>query len=167
VLLLDNGKPATYKEAIMGPDSVKWQHTMKSEIESMYENQVWNLVDPPEGSRPIECKWIDKKKTNADGNVSFYKARLVAKGFRQIQGIDYNETFSPVAMLKYVRILLAISAYYNYEIWKMDVKTTFLYGKLTEDVHMVQPESFIDLVSAEKVCKLQRSIYGLKQESRS
>jgi hypothetical protein len=149
VLLLDNGKPATYKEAIMGPDSVKWPHTMKSEIESMYENQVWNLVDP------IKCKWIYKKKTNADGNVSVYKARLVAKGFRQIQGIDYDETFSPVVMLKYVRILLAISAYYNYEIRKMDVKTTFLYGKLTEDVDMVQPESFVDPVSAGKVCKLQ------------
>ena len=66
------------------------------------ENQVWNLMDPPEGSKPIECKWIFKSKTNADSNVTVYKARLVAKGFRQIQGIDYEETFSPVAMLKSV-----------------------------------------------------------------
>ena len=121
VLLLDNDEPTTYKEAMMGPDSVKWLNAMKSEIESMYENQVWNLVDPPEGSKPIECKWIFKKKTDADGNVTVYKARLVAKGFRQIQGIDYEETFSPVAMLKSVRILLAIAAYYDYEIWQMDV----------------------------------------------
>ena len=90
---------------------------MKSEIESMYENQVWNLIDPPVGSKPIECKWIYKKKTDTDGNVTVYKARLVAKGFRQIQGIDYEETFSPVAMLKSVRILLAIAAYFDYEIW--------------------------------------------------
>ena len=125
---------------MMGPDSVKWLNAMKSKIESMYENQVWNLVDPPEGSKPIECKWIFKKKINADGNVTVYKARLVAKGFRQIQEIDYEETFSPVAMLKSVRILLAIGAYYNYEIWQMDVKTAFLNGMLSEDVYMMQPE---------------------------
>jgi hypothetical protein len=167
MLLLDNDEPATFKESMMGPDSVKWQKAMKSEIESMYENQVWSLVDPPEGSRPIECKWIYKKKTDADENVSIYKSRLIAKGFQQIQGIDYDETFSPVAMLKSIRILLAIAAYYNYEIWQMDVKTMFLYGMLTEDVHMVQLEGFVDLENAGNVCKLQRSIYGLKQASRS
>ena len=140
---------------------------MKSEIESMYENQVWNLVDPPEGSKPIECKWIFKKKTDADGNVTVYKARLVAKGFRQIQGIDYEETFSPVAMLKSVRILLAIAAYYDYEIWQMDVKTAFLNGMLSEDVYMMQPEGFVNPQYAGKVCKLQIFIYGLKQASRS
>ena len=166
-MLLDNDEPTTYKEAMMGPDSVKWLNAMKSEIESMYENQVWNLVDPPEGSKPIECKWIFKKKTDADGNVTVYKARLVAKGFRQIQGIDYEETFSPVAMLKSVRILLAIAAYYDYEIWQMDVKTAFLNGMLSEDVYMIQPEGFVNPQYAGKVCKLQRSIYGLKQASRS
>jgi hypothetical protein len=84
VKLLDNDEPATYKEAMMGPDSIKWLQAMKSEIESMYENQVWSLADPPEVSRPIEYKWIFKKKTDANGNVSVYKARLVTKGFRQI-----------------------------------------------------------------------------------
>lgn len=106
-----------------GPDSEKWLKAMKSEIDSMHENQVCNLVDPPESVRPIECKWIYKKKIDIDGNVSIYKARLVAKGFRQIQGVDCDETFSPAAMLKSVRILLAIVAYYDYEIWHMDVKT--------------------------------------------
>jgi hypothetical protein len=84
----------------------------------------------------IECKWIFKKNTDADGNVHFYKARLVAKGFRQIQGVDYDETFSPVAMLKSIQILLAIGAYYDYEIWQMDVKMAFLNGNLSEDVYM-------------------------------
>ena len=167
VLLLDNDEPTTYKEAMMGPDSEKWQNAMKSEIESMYENQVWNLIDPPEGVKPIECKWIYKKKTDADGNVTVFKARLVAKGFRQIQGVDYDETFSPVAMLKSVRILLVIAAYYDYEIWQMDVKTAFLNGMLTEDVYMTQPEGFESPKDAGKVCKLQHSIYGLKQASRS
>jgi hypothetical protein len=102
-----------------------------------------------------------------DGNVHIHKARLVAKGFRQVQGVDYDETFSPVAMLKSIWIILAIAAYFDYEIWQMDVKTTFLNGNLTEDVYMTQPERFVDPTNAGKVCKLQKSIYGLKQASRS
>jgi hypothetical protein len=102
-----------------------------------------------------------------DGNVHIYKARFVAKGCRQIQGVDYEETFSPVAILKSVRILLAIPAYYGYEIWQMHVKTAFLNGHVSEDVYMTQPEGFVDLENAGKICKLQRSIYGLKQASRS
>ncbi|KAD4385276.1 hypothetical protein E3N88_25444 [Mikania micrantha] len=100
------------------------------------------------------------------GNVHTYKARLVAKGFTQTQGVDYDETFSPVAMIKLIRILLAIAAYYDYEIWQMDVKTTFLNEHLSEDVYMVQPDGFIDPKYPSKVCKLNKSIYGLKQASR-
>ena len=96
-----------------------------------------------------------------------YKARLVAKGYTQKQGIDYEETFSPVAMLKSIRILLAISAYYDYEIWQMDVKTAFLNGNIKEEIYMKQPEGFISSGIEQKVCKLQRSSYGLKQVSRS
>lgn len=167
LLLLDNDEPATYAEAMMDPDSEKWQSAMRSEIDSMKDNQVWNLVDPPDGVRTIECKWIYKKKIDMDGNVHIYKARLVAKGFRQVQGVDYDETFSPVAMLKSIRIILAIAAYFDYEIWQMDVKTAFLNGNLTEDVYMIQPEGFVDPKNAGKICKLQKSIYGLKQASRS
>ena len=82
----------------------------------MYENKVWTLVDLPDDRQTIENKWIFKNKTDADGNVTMYKAWLVAKGFRQVQGVDYDETFSPTAMLKSVRIMLAIAAFYNYEI---------------------------------------------------
>ena len=103
----------------------------------------------------------------ADGNVIISKARLVAKGFRQIQGVDYDETFSPVAMLKSVRIMFAIAANFDYEIWQMDVKTAFLNGKIEEELYMIQPKGFVDIKDANKVCKLQRSIYGLKQASRS
>ena len=109
---------------------------MKSEMDSMYTNQVWTLVDPPEGIKPIGHKWIFKKKTDMEGNVITYKVRLVAKGYRQKQGVDYDETFSPVAMLKSIRILLATATHYDYEIWKMDVKTTFLNGNLTKEVYM-------------------------------
>ena len=91
----------------------------------------------------------------------------MAKGFKQIQGVDYDETFSPIAMLKSIRILLAIAAFYDYEIWQMDVKTTFLNGNLSEDVYTIQPEGFVDPTNARKICKLHKSIYGLKQASRS
>jgi hypothetical protein len=102
-----------------------------------------------------------------DGNMTTYKARLVAKGFSQIQGIDYEETFSPVAMFKSIRIMIAIAAFHDYEIWQLDVKTAFLNGKLDEDVYMIQPQGFEDPNNSEKVCKLEKAIYGLKQASRS
>ena len=117
--------------------------------------------------RPLRINGFSKEKTDADGNVTIYKARLVAKGFRKIQGVDYDETFSPVAMLKSVRIMLAIAAYFDYEIWQMDVKTAFLNGNIEEELYMIQPKGFVDPKDANKVCKLQRSIYGLKQASRS
>ena len=98
------------------PDSEQWQDAMKFEIDSMKENQVWNLIDPPDGVKTVECKWIYKKEKDMDGNVHIHKARLVAKCFRQVQGVDYDETFSPVAMLKSIRIILAIAAYFDYEI---------------------------------------------------
>jgi hypothetical protein len=108
--IVENDEPATYDEAMMSPDSNKWHEAMKSEMKSMYENQVWTLVELPNDRKAVENKWIFKKKTDANGNVTIYKARLIAKGFQQIQGIDYNETFSLIAMLKSVRIMLAIAA---------------------------------------------------------
>ncbi|GJW84748.1 retrotransposon protein, putative, ty1-copia subclass [Tanacetum coccineum] len=102
-----------------------------------------------------------------DGNVHNFKARLVVKGFTQTYKVDYVETFSPVAYIRAIRILLAIAAYYDYEIWKIDVKTAFLNGHLSEDVYMVQPQGFVDPKHPNKVCKLQHSIYGLNQASRS
>ncbi|KAK1558179.1 hypothetical protein QYE76_027154, partial [Lolium multiflorum] len=169
VMIVDNNDedPATYEEAMMSPDSNKWQEAMKSEMGSMYDNKVWTLVELPDSRKAVENKWIFKRKTDADGNITVYKARLVAKGFRQIQGVDYDETFSPVAKLKSVRILLAIAAFFDYEIWQMDVKTAFLNGDIEEELYMVQPKGFVDPKNADKVCKLQRSIYGLKQASRS
>ena len=112
---------------------------MKYEMGSMYENKVWTLVDLPDDRQAIENKWIFKKKTDADGNVTVYKARVVAKGFRQVQGVDYDEIFSLVAMLK-----LAIGAFYDYEIWQMVVKTVFLNGYVKEELYMMQPEGFVN-----------------------
>ncbi|KAJ9553546.1 hypothetical protein OSB04_017591 [Centaurea solstitialis] len=163
----DLNEPTSYGEAVSGSESEQWREAMKAEMQSMYDNQVWELTDLPQHCRAVGRKWVFKKKTDMDGNVHTFKARLVAKGFTQTHGIDYDETFSPVAMLKSIRILMAISAYFNYEIWQMDVKTAFLNGKLTEDVYMEQPEGFEDPKNPNKVCKLLKSIYGLKQASRS
>ena len=115
-MLLDNNEPTSYGEAMVGPYSDKWLEAMKSEIGSMYENKVWTLVDLPDDQQAIENKWIFKMKTDADGNVIVYKARLVAKGFSQVQGVDYDENFSPVAMLKSVGIMLALAVFFDYEI---------------------------------------------------
>ena len=105
-------------------------------MQSMYDNQVWTLIDPPDGLKTIGYKWVFKRKTDMNGNVHTFQAKLVAKGFKQIHGIDYDETYSPVAMLKSIRILLAIVIYYTYKIQQMDVKTVFLNGNLLEDVYM-------------------------------
>ena len=108
-----------------------------------------------------------KRKRGVDGKVEIYKARLVAKGYSQKSGFDYMETFSPMAMIKSIRMLLSITAYYDYEIWKMDVKTAFLNGYLEEIIYMMQLDGFITKGQEHMVCKLHKSIYGHKQASRS
>nr|GEZ83743.1 hypothetical protein [Tanacetum cinerariifolium] len=133
----------------------------------MYDNKVWRLVVLPPNAKVVKSKWIYKKKTNINGKVHIYKARLVAKGCTQTYGVDYEETILPVADIRAIRILVSIAAYYNYEIWQIDVKTAFLNGFLEEEIYMEQPEGFIDHIHPKKVCKLQRSIYGLMQASRS
>ena len=153
--------PLSYKHAMDDPDKDKWLTAMEQELESMYSNSVWELVDIPESVRPIGCKWIYKKKRGVDGKVETFKARLEAKGYTQKERVDYEETLSPVAMLKSIRILLSIVAALDYEIWQMDVKTSFFYA------YMMQPEGFIVEGQEQKVCKLLRSIYGLKKASRS
>ena len=139
-MLLDHDEPMNYEEAMMSLGSDKWLEDMKSEIGSMYKNKVWTLVDLPDVWQAIENKWIFKKKTDTNRSITIYKARLVAKGFRQVQGVDYNEIFSTIAMLKSVRIMLAITTFY--EIWQMDVKTAFLNGFLKEELYMMLPKGF-------------------------
>ncbi|GJT16435.1 retrovirus-related pol polyprotein from transposon TNT 1-94 [Tanacetum coccineum] len=163
----DLNEPTSYKAAMLDLESNKWIDAMNAEIQSMMDNMVWVLVDLPPGCKTVGSRWLFKKKTDMDGIVHVYKARLVAKGYTQLYGVDYEETFSPVADIRAIRILISIAAYYDYEIWQMDVKTTFLNGYLDEDIYMVQPEGFVDPNHPRKVCKLQRSIYGLKQASRS
>ncbi|GJX65862.1 retrotransposon protein, putative, ty1-copia subclass [Tanacetum coccineum] len=137
----DLNEPTSYKAAMLDLESNKWIDAMNAEIQSMMDNMVWVLVDLPPGCKTVGSKWLFKKKTDMNGIVHVYKARLVAKGYTQLYGVDYEETFSPVADIRAIRILISIAAYYDYEIWQMDVKTTFLNGYLDEDIYMVQPEA--------------------------
>nr|GEY06604.1 retrotransposon protein, putative, Ty1-copia subclass [Tanacetum cinerariifolium] len=141
----DLREPANYKAAMLDPDKVIWQGAMDEEMNSMKVMKVWIVVDLPPNAKVVRSKWLYKKKTDMDGNVHIYKARLVAKGCTQTYGIDYEETFSPVADIRAIRILKAITAYYDYEIWKMYVKTAFLNGRLDEDIYMKQPKGIKDV----------------------
>jgi Reverse transcriptase (RNA-dependent DNA polymerase) len=135
-------------------------------MESMRSNNVWELVDLPEGHKAIGNKWVLKIKRLADGSIDRYKARLVAKGYTQQEGIDYEETFSPVVRFASIRLILAIIARLDLELHQMDVKTAFLNGNIEEEIYMEQPASFVVEDQEHKVCKLLRSIYGLKQSFR-
>ncbi|GJT03283.1 retrotransposon protein, putative, ty1-copia subclass [Tanacetum coccineum] len=176
----DLDEPVNYKAALLDPESDKWLNAMNMEMQSMKDNDVLELVDLPPNGKTVGHKWLFKKKTDMDGAVHTYKARLVAKGFTQTPGIDYEETFSPVADIRAIRILIAIAAFYDYEIWQMDVKKAFLNGYLNEEVYLkvlsvrnfiiksfiAIPEGFVSQKFPNRVCKLKRSIYGLKQASR-
>nr|GEV13763.1 putative retrotransposon protein [Tanacetum cinerariifolium] len=164
--LEDLGEPANYKAALLDPESEKWLNAMNVEMQSMKDNEVWVLVELPPNGKTVGSMWLFKKKTDMDRNVHIYKARLVAKGYTQTPRIDYEKTFSPVADRRAIRIPIAIAAYYDYEIWKMDVKTAFLNGYLNEEVYMKQPEGFVNPKYQNRVCKLKCSMYGLKQASR-
>jgi len=157
--------PVSYKKAIECEESDKWIDAMKDELKSMEQNQVWDLVKLPHDSKRVGCKWIFKIKRDSKGKIERYKARLVAKGFTQKDGIDYKETFSPVSKKDSLRIIMALVAHYDLELHQMDVKTAFLNGELEEEVYMDQPEGF-SIGGKDMVCKLKRSIYGLKQASR-
>jgi hypothetical protein len=156
-------EPQTYIEAMQSSDAKQWESAIKAEYESLIQNSTWQLVSPPAGRDIVKCKWVFKVKHNADGSIDRYKARLVAKGYTQREGIDYEETFSPVVRITSVRILLSIVAIYDLELHQMDVKTAFLNGLLQEEVYMAQPEGFIEAGQEHLVCKLNRALYGLKQ----
>lgn len=163
---LSEDDPITFLQAMSCSMSDKWTEAANEEYKSMLDNEVWEIVKLPEGKKPIGCKWIFKTKRDSNGNVSRYKARLVAKGYTQKEGIDYKETFSPVSSKDSFRTIMALVAHYDLELHQMDVKTAFLNGDIEETIYMVQPEHFTLGDAKDMVCKLKKSIYGLKQASR-
>ena len=153
--------PTTYEEAVIHSDQVEWEKAMGEEMKSLYKNKTWELVQLPHGKRAIGCKWVFAKKEG-----SRYKARLVAKGYAQKEGVDYNEVFSPVVKHSSIRILLALVAQFDLELAQLDVKTAFLHGELKEEIYMTQPNGFKVAGKEKLVCKLHKSLYGLKQSPR-
>src|SRR6266540_7118061 len=158
--------PTSYKEAMNNKHSPMWFDAMEEEMKSMSINDVWDLVEIPKGTKTVGCKWVYKTKHDSKGNIERFKVRLVAKGFTQREGIDYNETFSPISTKDSFRTVMALVAHYDLELHQMDVKTTFLNGDLHENVYMAQPEGFVMKGKEHMGCRLKKSIYGLKQASR-
>jgi hypothetical protein len=155
--------PKTIAETYFSPDADYWKEAMRSEMDSIMSNGTWEVVERPYGCKPMGCKWVLKKKLRTDGTIDKYKARLVAKGYTQKEGEDFLDTYSPVARLTTIRVLLSLAASHGLLVHQMDVKTTFLNGDLEEEIYMDHPEGFVVNGQQGMVCKLVKSLYGLKQ----
>eukprot|EP00253_Pinus_taeda_P002725 PITA_02725 len=158
-----NHDPDTFAEASGHPH---WESAMNEEYHSLLANDTWDLVPLPKGRKLVRCKWVYRAKYGPDGKVDKHKARLVAKGFSQVEGIDYIETFSPVAKINSIRLVLSLAASLKWEVHQMDVKSAFLHGDLHEEIYMEQPIGFIQTDSS-LVCRLNKSLYGLKRAPRA
>src|SRR5438046_746606 len=164
----DEDEPATMQEAINHPTRGKqWEEAFRNEYNSLIKNHTWDLVPRPKGRRIVTNKWALKHKKNEIARIVRLKVRLVARGFSQMYGVDYLDTYAPVVKLASIRILLAIAAIYGLEIHQMDVMTAFLAGDLEEEIFMEQPEGFeVGTKEDDLVCRLRRTLYGLKQGTR-
>ena len=152
-------EPEMFEEA---SQSAEWITAMKEEIIALEQNQTWDLVPKPKDVKPISCKWVYKIKHRPDGSIERYKARLVARGFSQKYELDYDETFSPVARLTTVRVLLALAANKDWNLWQMDVKNAFLQDELDREIYMEKPKGFESKAQPNYVCKLKKALYNLK-----
>ena len=150
----------------MAKEDPKWKEAMLEEMKAFEKNKTWELVDLPPGKQPVGCKWVFTIKHTPEGKVDRYKARLVAKGYTQTYGIDYDETFAPVAKMNSIRMLISCAVNLDWEIYQMDVKNAFLHGDLYE-VYMHIPPGFETNQTYGKVLRLHRSLYGLKQSPRA
>ena len=140
---------------------------MLEEIHALDQNKTWELVHLPDNKKAIGCKWVYSVKLKSDGSLERLKARLVAKGYAQTYGIDYSETFSPVAKMTSIRIFISLAAKNDWVLHQLDIKNAFLHGDLAEEVYMEQPPGFVAQGEYGKVCKLKKSLYGLKQSPRA
>ena len=157
-------EPETFEEAVKD-DS--WQKAMNNEIAMIEKNDTWELVNRPSDKPVIGVKWIYKTKLNLDGSVQKNKARLMAKGYTQKPGIDFNETFAPVARLDTIRTLVSLAAQKGWKLFQLDVKSIFLNGILHEEVYVDQPPGFVIKNKDDGVYRLKKALYGLKQAPRA
>ena len=159
--------PNTFDEALRSDDVDKWEAAMDEEYNSLLANGTWELTPLPKQRKSVSCKWVFKTKRDAKGDIVRHKARLVARGFSQVYGVDFNETFAPVVKFTTIWCILALGTALDLEMHQMDVKTAFLNGDLEEDIYMDQPKGFVQRGHEHLVCKLKKSLYGLKQASRA
>ena len=157
-------EPENYEDAQMNP---AWQEAMKEEIHMIEKNHTWELVDRPADKNIIGVKWIFRTKLNADSSINKFKARLVVKGYAQVYGVDYSDTFAPVARMDTIRLLLAVAAHKNWKVFQMDVKSAFLNGDLQEEIYVEQPAGFVVQGEEDKVYMLKKTLYGLKHAPRA
>jgi hypothetical protein len=157
-------EPNNFNEANKYDQCVK---AMNDELDQIEKNNTWEMVQRPEGKNVIGSKWIFKNKLNEQGQVIRNKARLVCKGYAQIEGLDFGETFVPIARLEAIRMFLAYACHKSFKVYQMDVKSTFLNGDLSEEDYMEQLEDFKLFDNPELVCKLKKSLYGLKKSPRA
>ncbi|GJW09499.1 retrovirus-related pol polyprotein from transposon TNT 1-94 [Tanacetum coccineum] len=161
---LTSVEPKNFKQAIT---ESSWIDAMQEEIHEFERLEVWELVPCPDNVFLIKLKWIYKVKTDESDRVLKNKARLVSQGFRQEEGINFEESFAPVARIEAIRIFVANVVHKNMTIYQMDVKTAFLNGELKEEVYISQPEGFVDQDNPSHVYKLKKALYGLKQAPRA
>ena len=159
-------EPKTIEEALASDHAKEWKIAADSEYEALLQNETWELVELPEDREAIGCKWVFKIKYTSSGEVERFKGRLVAKGYAQKHGIDFDETFSPVVRFSSVRALPAFGVQKDMLIHQMDVVTAFLNGELSEEIYMQQPDGYVIPGKEHLVCKLKKSLYGLKQSPR-
>ncbi|KAM7464793.1 hypothetical protein LguiA_032914 [Lonicera macranthoides] len=140
---------------------------MVDELSALHSSNTWDLVPLPPGKTTVGCRWIYIVKVGPDGNIDRLKARLVVKEYTQIYGLDYGDTFSPVAKMSSIRLFLSIAAIHHWPLYQLDIKNAFLHGELQEEVYMKQPPGFVAQGESNLVCCLRRSLYGLKQSPRA
>ncbi|KAK8951032.1 hypothetical protein KSP39_PZI004596 [Platanthera zijinensis] len=156
--------PKTWQEAIQVPE---WKQAMEEELRALHKNNTWQLVDLPPGKRTVGSRWVFTVKQNQDGIVERYKARLVAQGYTQAQGIDYQDTFAPVAKMNTIRILFSCAVNRGWDLLQFDIKNAFLNGDLEEEVYMDTPPGLVIKGPEKKVCRVLKALYGLKQSPRA
>ena len=155
----DTAEPNSVLEALSSSEKEEWKKAMDSEMESIKENKVWDLVELPEGKRVVGSKLVFKRRIGANGVEDCYKAHLVAQGFSQRSGIDYDETFCPVVRFESLRTLIAVAVQQGIMLHQMGVISAFLNCKIEEEVYMKQPEGFVHRGGQHLVCKLEHSLH--------
>lgn len=164
--LSDYDVPLNVCEALNGPYRSQWLQAMQSEIDGLKSQKVWDVVEMPVDKNVVDCKWVLRVKRNSDGSIQKFKARLVARGFSQVPGADFNETYCPVVKRRSVRLLIAICIENGWTLEFLDVEGAYLNSTLKENIYMKQPAYFEERQGNKFVCKLNKSLYGLKEGGR-